>query len=267
MYQAMAEAGLQYGSDISITFEGAGPMAGMLNKMGSSSIATEVTAVATDPLADDLFAVPGRLHGEDRQVSVPGAARSAALLSALATDRPVIAAELRPPRTELDLAAGMDAWIDTYHAVRRLTRQDTFVFLTDSAVGSPEEDNLRHLITNLGDDVPRERIVPFLTTKHTLGSCLRVCGTRRGASVRRHSSCSAAIGTSGRRAASSTRGSCARRSAHGRPSSCWAGGRIRTRRRATGGLPARSATDRGVLPDADRLAPQICPRCRGSSGS
>lgn len=106
-------------------------------------------------------------------MSVADAARSAALLGALATDRQVIAAELRPPRTELDLAAGMDAWIDTYHAVRRLTRQNTFVFLTDGAVGSHEEDNLRHLITNLGDDVARERIVPFLTTKHTLDHCLR----------------------------------------------------------------------------------------------
>src|SRR5258708_32214016 len=66
----------------------------------------------------------------------------------------------------------MDAWIDTYHAVRRLTRQDTFVFLTDSAVGTQEEDNLRHLLTNLGQDVPRGRIVPFLTAKHSLEYCL-----------------------------------------------------------------------------------------------
>jgi hypothetical protein len=66
----------------------------------------------------------------------------------------------------------MDAWIDTYHAVRRLTRQGTYVFLTDSAVGLQEEDNLRHLVINLGNDVPRERIVPFLTAKHTLDYCL-----------------------------------------------------------------------------------------------
>jgi hypothetical protein len=66
----------------------------------------------------------------------------------------------------------MDAWIDTYHAVRRLTRQGTFVFLTDSAVGAEEEDNLRHLVTNLGRDVPRERIVPFITVKHPLPYCL-----------------------------------------------------------------------------------------------
>jgi len=65
----------------------------------------------------------------------------------------------------------MDAWIDTYHAVQRLTRQGTYVFLTDSAVGEPEEDNLRHLVTNLGRDVPRERIVPFLTSKHSLEYC------------------------------------------------------------------------------------------------
>ena len=94
------------------------------------------------------------------------------LLSALRSGTSVFAAELRPPRAELAHAEGMDAWIDTYHAVRRLTRQGTFVFLTDSAVGAEEEDNLRHLVTNLGKDVPRERIVPFLTTKHPLEYCL-----------------------------------------------------------------------------------------------
>ena len=94
------------------------------------------------------------------------------LLSALRAGPSVFAAELRPPRAELALAEGMDAWIDTYHAVRRLTRQGTFVFLTDSAVGAAEEDNLRHLVANLGRDVPRDRIVPFLTTKHPLEYCL-----------------------------------------------------------------------------------------------
>ena len=94
------------------------------------------------------------------------------LSTALRSRSSVFAAELRPPRAELALAEGMDAWIDTYHAVRRLTRQGTFVFLTDSAVGAEEEDNLRHLVTNLGKDVPRERIVPFLTTKHPLEYCL-----------------------------------------------------------------------------------------------
>ena len=94
------------------------------------------------------------------------------ILAALRAGPSVFAAELRPPRAELATTEGMDAWIDTYHAVRRLTRQGTFVFLTDSAVGAAEEDNLRHLVTNLGLDVPRERIVPFLTTKHALEYCL-----------------------------------------------------------------------------------------------
>lgn len=94
------------------------------------------------------------------------------LLDALRSGHPVIAAELRPPRAELEASASMDAWIDTYHAVRSLTRDGTYVFLTDSAVGSKEEDNLRHLVINLGRDVPRERVVPFMTVKHTLDYCL-----------------------------------------------------------------------------------------------
>lgn len=94
------------------------------------------------------------------------------LLTALQAGGSVFAAELRPPRAELAAGEGMDAWIDTYHAVRRLTRGGTYVFLTDNAVGAKEEDNLRHLVTNLGTDVPRQRIVPFLTAKHTLDYCL-----------------------------------------------------------------------------------------------
>jgi len=94
------------------------------------------------------------------------------LLGALQSGSSVFAAELRPPRAALAGSEGMDAWIDTYHAVRRLTRQGTFVFLTDSAIGAEEEDNLRHLTINLGRDVPHERIVPFLTSKHSLEYCL-----------------------------------------------------------------------------------------------
>ena len=94
------------------------------------------------------------------------------LLEALQSRSGVIAAELRPPRAELDSYEGMDAWIDMYHAVRTLTRQDNAVFLTDSAVGTQEENNLRHLVNNLGRDVPHERVVPFLTSKHSLEFCL-----------------------------------------------------------------------------------------------
>ena len=97
---------------------------------------------------------------------------SSALVTALRSGDPVMSVELRPPRAELDAAAGMDAWIDTYHAVKGLVRGGTFVFLTDSAVGTREEHNLRHLVSNLGATVPRDHVVPFLTTKHSLEFCL-----------------------------------------------------------------------------------------------
>lgn len=94
------------------------------------------------------------------------------LLESLRSDRLLVAAELRPPRAELASADGMDAWIDTYHAVRSLAARNTFVFVTDSAVGTREEDTLRHLIVNLGDEAPVEHVVPFLTSKHSLEYCL-----------------------------------------------------------------------------------------------
>lgn len=83
-----------------------------------------------------------------------------------------MAVELRPPRAELAAAEGMDAWIDTYHAIRSLTRHDVRVMVTDSAVGAQEENNLRHLVANLGDSVGRHKVIPFLTTKHSLEFCL-----------------------------------------------------------------------------------------------
>ena len=94
------------------------------------------------------------------------------LLRSLQADEAVVVAELRPPRAELGSLEGMDAWIDMYHGVRTLTRQGVAVFLTDGAVGTQEENNLRHLVTNLGRDVPRDRVVPFLTSKHSLDFCL-----------------------------------------------------------------------------------------------
>src|ERR1041384_7246881 len=91
---------------------------------------------------------------------------------ALNSHSSVIAAELRPPRAELGSREGMDAWIDMYHAVRSLVRRSTRVFLTDSAVGTQEENNLRHLVANMGRDVSRDHVIPFLTSKHSLDFCL-----------------------------------------------------------------------------------------------
>ena len=94
------------------------------------------------------------------------------LVTSLTASPGTTAVELRPPRAELAAPAGIDAWIDTYHAVCRLTGAGAYVFLTDSAIGQPEEHSIRHLVANLGQDAPRERVVPFLTTKHTLDYCL-----------------------------------------------------------------------------------------------
>ena len=84
----------------------------------------------------------------------------------------MVAVELRPPRAELQSHEGIDAWIDTYHAIRSLARQHVRVMITDSAVGAQEENNLRHLVANLGPEVACEHVVPFLTTKHSVGFCL-----------------------------------------------------------------------------------------------
>jgi 5,10-methylenetetrahydrofolate reductase len=65
----------------------------------------------------------------------------------------------------------IDVWIDMYHAMERLARRDTVVFVTDNAVGQAEEENLGHLTANLSDQVDRSKVVPFLTTKHSLDYC------------------------------------------------------------------------------------------------
>jgi 5,10-methylenetetrahydrofolate reductase len=84
----------------------------------------------------------------------------------------VVTVELRPPRAELQAEEGIDAWIDTYHAIKSLARQNIRAMITDSAVGAQEENNLRHLVANLGADVARTHVVPFLTTKHSVEFCL-----------------------------------------------------------------------------------------------
>jgi 5,10-methylenetetrahydrofolate reductase len=101
------------------------------------------------------------------------------LVDRLRGEAAVLTAELRPPRAGLDATEGMDAWIDTYHAIRRLGRQQVPVFLTDSAVGTQEENNLRHLIANLGRELPRDMVVPFLTSKHSLDFCLSYASQAR----------------------------------------------------------------------------------------
>jgi hypothetical protein len=66
----------------------------------------------------------------------------------------------------------MEVWIDMYHSIQRLARRETIIFLTDNAVGLSEEENLAHLTANLAGDVDPRRIVPFLTSKHSIEYCL-----------------------------------------------------------------------------------------------
>ena len=80
--------------------------------------------------------------------------------------------EFRPPPADRSGAETMDAWIDTYHGVRRLRRNGRFLFLTDNAVGAEEEENLAHLGANLSEEVDPGFITPFLTCKHSLDYCL-----------------------------------------------------------------------------------------------
>ncbi len=94
------------------------------------------------------------------------------LIDRLRDPRPLIAAELRPPRADMSSTDSMDTWIDMYHSIRKLARSDTVVFLTDNAVGQAEEENLQHLTTNLADEADPSRVVPFLTCKHSLDYCL-----------------------------------------------------------------------------------------------
>ncbi len=102
----------------------------------------------------------------NRQQPAPSSA-----LTRITRDGPLVGVELRPPRTGMSHRDSIDVWIDMYHAMERLARRDTVIFLTDNAVGQREEENLGHLTANLSEEVDRGRVVPFLTTKHSLDYC------------------------------------------------------------------------------------------------
>ena len=104
-------------------------------------------------------------------MSAAAVGRSALLLDRLAQPGPLVTVELRPPRSDLGDQDGMGAWIDLHHSLGSLTRDELFVFLTDNAVGSAEEEILAHVGANVDEDVDLRRIVPILTAKHSLEYC------------------------------------------------------------------------------------------------
>lgn len=95
------------------------------------------------------------------------------LLQALRVEkRFLINVEMCPPRMDLPMEQSVEAWIDSNHLMRKITALRRFVFMTDGAIGRREEPNLRHVTINLGAEADRSRIVPILTTKHSLDYCL-----------------------------------------------------------------------------------------------
>ena len=80
--------------------------------------------------------------------------------------------EMCPPRVDLSIEQSVEAWIDSKRLMRKITSLGQFVFLTDGAIGRREEPNLRHVMINLGGEADRARIIPILTTKHSLEYCL-----------------------------------------------------------------------------------------------
>src|SRR3954470_24325143 len=94
------------------------------------------------------------------------------LLEALTSEKRLINVEMCPPRMDLPMEESVEAWIDRNHLMRKITALKRYVFMTDGAIGRREEPNLRHITINLGPDADRSRIVPILTTKHSLDYCL-----------------------------------------------------------------------------------------------
>jgi hypothetical protein len=59
MYNQIAETGgIPYQTEIQIKLGGAGPMGGLLAKMGNVTMTTTIDAVEVGPVAEDLFAPP-----------------------------------------------------------------------------------------------------------------------------------------------------------------------------------------------------------------
>lgn len=92
-------------------------------------------------------------------------------LQRLQSDTLTLTVELRPPRADLGTHKSIDTWMAMHSTVRRLTARNVPIFITDGAVGTDEEENLQHLLSNLDRELARNLVCPFLTTKHSLEYC------------------------------------------------------------------------------------------------
>jgi hypothetical protein len=57
-YREMTSRGVPLAQEMSIKFEGTGPMAGMMSKMGGTTMTTEAVSIAADPIPDSMFEIP-----------------------------------------------------------------------------------------------------------------------------------------------------------------------------------------------------------------
>jgi hypothetical protein len=58
LYREMAALGVPLAHEMTIKFDGSGPMASMMGKMGGSTMSNEVLSVSTDPIPDSTFEIP-----------------------------------------------------------------------------------------------------------------------------------------------------------------------------------------------------------------
>ena len=58
MQKAMADAGIPLAQEFQMTLEGTGQAAAAIAQVGNMTMATTVTALTTDPIADEVFALP-----------------------------------------------------------------------------------------------------------------------------------------------------------------------------------------------------------------
>ena len=58
MQKAMADAGIPLAQEFQMTLEGSGQAAAAMAQVGNMTMATTVTALSTDPIADEVFALP-----------------------------------------------------------------------------------------------------------------------------------------------------------------------------------------------------------------